>query len=42
MEDVDQRSCGHAIPGSVKARLDGASMVEAVPAHGKGLEPDDI
>ena len=41
-----QRSCGCPIPGSVQGHvgwgLEQPALVEDVPAHGRGVEPDEI
>jgi len=46
LAQVAQRSCGCPLPGSVQGQVGWSSeqpgLVEAVPAHGRGLEPDDL
>jgi len=46
LEQVAQRSCGCPIPGSVQGQagwsFEQPSLVEAVPANGRGLEVDDL
>ena len=41
-----QRGCGCPIPGSVQGRVgwgfEQPGLVEGVPAHGRGLELDDL
>ena len=41
-----QRSCGCPLPASVQGQAEWSSehpgLVEGVPAHGRGVEPDDL
>jgi len=43
---VAQRSCGCPLPGSAQGQvgrgLEHPGLVEAVPAHGRGLEPEEL
>ena len=46
LEQDAQRNYGYPIPGSVQGQVQWSSeqpdLVEGVPAHGKGLEVDDL
>jgi len=46
MAQVAQRSCGCSLPGSVQGQagwgFEQLGPVEGVPAHGRGLELDDL
>jgi len=46
LAQVAQRSCGCPLPGSVQGQVGWSSerpgLVEDGPAHGRGLEPDDL
>jgi len=46
LEQVAQRNCGCPLPESVQGQAGWSSeqsgLVECVPAHCRGLEPDDL
>jgi len=46
LEQLAQRSCSCPLPGSVQGQTEWGfeqpGLVEDVPAHGRGLEPDDL
>ena len=46
LEQVAQRSCGCPLPGSVQGQVgrgfEQPGLVEGVPAHGRGVELDDL
>ena len=46
LAQVAQRNCGCPLPGSAQGQVGWAfeqpGLVEGVPAHGRGLEPDDL
>ena len=46
LAQVAQRSCGCPLPGSVQGQVgrgfEQPGLVEGVPAHGRGLELDDL
>ena len=46
LEGLAQRGCGCSLPGSVQGQagwgFEQPGLVEGVPAHGRGLELDDL
>jgi len=46
VKSLAQRSCGCPLPGSVQGQVGWSSeqpgLVDYVPAHGRGLEPDEL